>query len=581
MPLPQFTKTSNPLSPFTFEKGRYLPVSEVIKPNQNFSKSGGSAIKVTDHGAEERFREIIINNVSETNRNNLLDFLADSTVNYGQFTFTFIDEVSNSHIVNLWQWEGLDAPRVRGGLYNIRLLLRDVMPPQSVSMPSFSVHQNDVPQVIPDITGTTLNWETKDWDTHDNFDLSTNLFKPTVAGKYLLTASVMFKDQMEATDWALITIKKNGVNIASKNMVTVYLDSGAFNKFKVSGIFEAEVGDYFEANVYVNFGAETDTISTVEVGSPTSRYVYFQGIGISANNISQHSFSVETISTGQTPLNDVTSTLLEWDTKNWDTHDNFDLSTERFTPTKAGIYLLCGSFMLKHTSGMANNEACILGLRKNGVALKNTPQTYFGTSSFLTFKFNVLVEANGTTDYFDMRFYNELGSVAQGYEVNNWRYCYFQGHLISNTKFLKPEFSVIPDDAGQAINNVTATPLEWDTEERDSFDNFNLSTEKFTPTEAGKYYLTAQVMLQTGDMAQGDWFFIMIRKNGVAWRGDIGYFAGTNDWQTFQIDCLVDANGVDDYFDVVVYGNMVGGNFETTQDPPAARLTYFQGIGIP
>jgi len=123
--LPQFTKTSNSYTPFTFEKGRYLPVNEPINPNQDIGIGGGGAVKVVDHGTAEQLREIVINNVSATNRNNLLGFLQDATVNYTENTFTFIDEAEDSHTVRLWKAEGLDFPQVRGGLYNIRLLLRD------------------------------------------------------------------------------------------------------------------------------------------------------------------------------------------------------------------------------------------------------------------------------------------------------------------------------------------------------------------------------------------------------------------------------------------------------------------------
>ena len=124
MALPQFTKASNAYTPFTFEKGRYLPVNEPINPNQDIGIAGGGAVKVVDHGTAEQLYEIVINNVSATNRNNLLGFLQDSFVNYTENTFTFVDEDTNSYTVRLWKAEGLDFPHVRGGLYNIRLLLR-------------------------------------------------------------------------------------------------------------------------------------------------------------------------------------------------------------------------------------------------------------------------------------------------------------------------------------------------------------------------------------------------------------------------------------------------------------------------
>ena len=123
--LPQLIKTSNPQTPFEFEKGRYLPVNEPINPNQDIGIAGGGAVKVVDHGTAEQLREIVINNISKTNRDNLLTFIQHSTVNYSEHTCTFKDEDAVDHTIRIWKTEGLDFPRVRGGNYNIRLLLRD------------------------------------------------------------------------------------------------------------------------------------------------------------------------------------------------------------------------------------------------------------------------------------------------------------------------------------------------------------------------------------------------------------------------------------------------------------------------
>lgn len=124
MAKPQFTKTANAYTPFTFEKARFLPANQPITPRQLIAVAGGGRVKVTDLGDPDEFFEIRINRVSETNRNNLLGFLQDATVNYSLYTFTFIDEDSTSYTVRLWDTDGLDFPKVRGGLYNIKLILR-------------------------------------------------------------------------------------------------------------------------------------------------------------------------------------------------------------------------------------------------------------------------------------------------------------------------------------------------------------------------------------------------------------------------------------------------------------------------
>lgn len=128
MPLPQFTKTSNAYSPFTFEKARFLPANEPLNPNQVIGIAGGGQVKVANLGDVEEMFHIRVLRVSKTNRDNLLGFLADSTVNYALNSFTFVDESSVSHTVRLLVAgagnQSIDVPRVSGGLYNLDFWLR-------------------------------------------------------------------------------------------------------------------------------------------------------------------------------------------------------------------------------------------------------------------------------------------------------------------------------------------------------------------------------------------------------------------------------------------------------------------------
>lgn len=124
MPLPTFIKSGNSYSPFTFEKARLLPLKEPIIPNQDVGISGGGTVRVADLGEAELLFDLIINRISETNRNNLLGFLQHSTVNYAQNTFTFTNEENVPYEVRIWNTKQLDFPLVRGGFYNVKLTLR-------------------------------------------------------------------------------------------------------------------------------------------------------------------------------------------------------------------------------------------------------------------------------------------------------------------------------------------------------------------------------------------------------------------------------------------------------------------------
>ena len=123
MSKPIFTKSGNAYSPFTFEKCRFLPANEPITANQIIGISGGNQVKVADLGGNEKIYNIVINRVSETNRNNLLGFIQDSTVNYKENTFTFTDENGTDYEVRYWG-DVTDFPKVRGGLYNLVLPVR-------------------------------------------------------------------------------------------------------------------------------------------------------------------------------------------------------------------------------------------------------------------------------------------------------------------------------------------------------------------------------------------------------------------------------------------------------------------------
>jgi len=123
MALPKFEHAS--VTDFTFEKERSLPISEPINPSQNIGVAGGGQVKVVNYGDAEQLRNVSVNNVSKTNRDALLTFIQNSNINYSLGTFTFRDENNSTHTVRLWNAKGLDFPAVKGGLYNIKLTLRD------------------------------------------------------------------------------------------------------------------------------------------------------------------------------------------------------------------------------------------------------------------------------------------------------------------------------------------------------------------------------------------------------------------------------------------------------------------------
>lgn len=98
------------------------------------------------------------------------------------------------------------------------------------------------------------------------------------------------------------------------------------------------------------------------------------------------------------------------------------------------------------------------------------------------------------------------------------------------------------------IASATYTKVTWPTEIFDTNNNF--ATDKFTPTVAGKYILTAAIVFTASvDATQ---FRIAIYKNGANFRNTVGSSSGTGA-QGISVAIVDDANGTTDYYEVYVY----------------------------
>lgn len=120
-----------------------------------------------------------------------------------------------------------------------------------LTKPSFSVHRNGVDQA--DITGTDkIEWTTEEFDTNSDFDVVTNYrFTPTVAGKYLLSASLKWLyTSLADNDGLFIALYKNGVSHKEKS---VCVSSGWYVSTDITATVDANgTSDYFEIFAYNN-----------------------------------------------------------------------------------------------------------------------------------------------------------------------------------------------------------------------------------------------------------------------------------------------------------------------------------------
>ena len=110
-------------------------------------------------------------------------------------------------------------------------------------------------------------------------------------------------------------------------------------------------------------------------------------------------------------ISDATVTKVQFNTEVFDTDNCYDNTTNyRFTPNVAGKYLFQAALILESTTD--SNMVDMSGqIRKNGtnVAQSQTnPSTNYGRK--FTQTLSVVFEANGTTDYFELWAYGDVGS---------------------------------------------------------------------------------------------------------------------------------------------------------------------------
>ncbi|QSH39715.1 tail fiber domain-containing protein [Candidatus Kaiserbacteria bacterium] len=146
-----------------------------------------------------------------------------------------------------------------------------------------------------------------------------------------------------------------------------------------------------------------------------------------------------------------TWTKVAWTTEHFDT--NSDFASDRFTPTVAGKYLLTTKTRFESVS---DSDQTYMAIYKNGALYSSDYKTSTGT--FRTNQVSVVVDANGTTDYFEVYVHQ---SSASNKDINGWSaYTSFTGSRIDGGNGLwthnSPDISYTAGNVGIG----TTTPTE-------------------------------------------------------------------------------------------------------------------------
>jgi CRISPR/Cas system-associated exonuclease Cas4 (RecB family) len=171
----------------------------------------------------------------------------------------------------------------------------------------------------------------------------------------------------------------------------------------------------------------------------------------------------------------------------------------------------------------------------------------------------------GTLDSLsDVTITSPAGSEVLSYNGSAWVNASL-GSIVSGAA--GPSFYVHRNGTVQGISDSTWTKVGWTTEGFDT--NSNFASDRFTPTVAGKYILTAGSGIDNFD--NNARFYVSILKNGTA----IAHTATGGYGNTINqpVTVIADANGTTDYFEVYVHQNSGGAR----NIMGGADVTHFSG----
>jgi hypothetical protein len=428
----------------------------------------------------------------------------------------------------------------------------------------FSAHNNNVPQALVTSAWRKITFSAEEYDANSNYNTSTSVFTPTVAGRYQVNAAIRF-DTVTSTQ--SISIYKNGSifkeidnnQAAGDNSLTISCTidmNGTTDYLEVYGLH------YKGTNLNVK-GGISDTYFQASLIAATAVYaknMLTPNVGFSA-----------TKSVDQTGILNSIETKITFPIEEFDTNNNYDPTTSKFTPTISGKYLVTASVSFSFSN---SNAAQRTNIYKNGALVKSSWGSHAGdwNSSECT----AIIDMNGTTDYLEVYASQNSGStqsVFGSYPQNN----FFQAQLLSATTAysgynMAPSvsFSANRSTAQSGFASNVPTKVIYDIEEFDTNNNYDTSSGRFIPTVAGKYLITASAGVEAGYSGTNIAVLSIVKNGTTSKTGDYRQFS--TDYFGADATCIVDMNGTTDYLEVT-FLQRTGSSVSVG----ATSHTYFQG----
>ena len=126
-------------------------------------------------------------------------------------------------------------------------------------------------------------------------------------------------------------------------------------------------------------------------------------------------------------ISTATATKVQFDSELFDTDNCYDNTTNyRFTPNVAGKYLLTAGTTF---SALNDQKQTIIYFYKNGTTFGFLRNIMAKTNGNLSITYTIIVDANGTSDYFEVFAYQDNGN-SRNLQGNSGPLNYFGGYKI-------------------------------------------------------------------------------------------------------------------------------------------------------
>ena len=173
----------------------------------------------------------------------------------------------------------------------------------------------------------------------------------------------------------------------------------------------------------LTLGTSGDTIS-IPSGVTIANSGTATGFGITAGQANDPSFHAYNPQNGNVATS--TNIIVSNNTELFDSSSAYDTSNYRFTPQVAGYYFLYAN--IRYQSSTTAFDRINLEITKNGSAILAARNN---NTDYSTVHVSGIVQANGSSDYFDMQSYQASG-ITMAITTDD-EYTYFGGFLVKKS----------------------------------------------------------------------------------------------------------------------------------------------------